>query len=147
MGYRRFHRQVSLSVGFPLGNMGRGSIYRELWEIVEGGLWKWSISLYGRSIRRTWRHRRRLWRWAPLSMGASLGTLEEGSYAGACVWKKVLIWVSLPIGTPVVETGEGSCIYQELWELAEGGLWLWSISLYESSVRVTWRGAPLLGTL
>jgi len=47
-------------------------------------------------------------------MGVSLGTLEEGSYAGACVWKKVLIWMSLPIGAPVGEPGEGSSIYQEL---------------------------------
>jgi hypothetical protein len=46
---------------------------------VEGGLWKWSISLYGSSVRGTWRRKRRLWRWVPLSMGDRLGNLERGS--------------------------------------------------------------------
>jgi hypothetical protein len=62
-----------------LGNLGRRSIYRELREIVEGWLQKWSISLYGSSVRGTWRCKRRLWRWAPLSMEASLGNLGKGS--------------------------------------------------------------------
>jgi len=54
--------------------------------IVEGGLQKWSISLSGSSVRGTWRHKRRLWRRAPLSIGASLGNLEEDSYdRGLCV--------------------------------------------------------------
>ena len=53
---------------------------------MEGGLWKWSISLYRSSVSGIWRCRRRLWRWAPLSMGTSLENLEEGSYAGGlCV--------------------------------------------------------------
>jgi len=78
MGCRRFCVQV-LSVGVPLGNLGRGSIYRELRDIVEGQLRKWSISLYGSSVRGTWRCKRRLLRWAPLSMGASLGNLGKGS--------------------------------------------------------------------
>jgi hypothetical protein len=30
MGCRRFCRQVSISIGVPLENLGRGSIYREL---------------------------------------------------------------------------------------------------------------------
>ena len=47
---------------------------------MAGGLWKWSISLYWSSVRGTWRCERRLWRWAALSMGASLGNLGEGSY-------------------------------------------------------------------
>jgi hypothetical protein len=47
MGCRRFCRRASLSVGVPLGNLVRGSFYRELREIVEGGLRKWNISLYG----------------------------------------------------------------------------------------------------
>jgi len=29
MGCRRFCRRVSLSVGVPLGNLGRESVYRE----------------------------------------------------------------------------------------------------------------------
>ena len=82
MGCKRLCRQMFIFVGAPLGNLGKGSIYRELWGIVEGGLQKWSISLYGSSVRGTWRCTRRLWRWAPLSMGASLGNLGEGSYAG-----------------------------------------------------------------
>jgi len=35
--------------------MGRRSFNRELCEILEGGLWKRSVSLYGRSVRGTWR--------------------------------------------------------------------------------------------
>jgi hypothetical protein len=50
------------------------------------GLWKWIISLYRSSVKGTQRHTRWLWRWAPLSMGASLGNLGENSYAGGfCV--------------------------------------------------------------
>jgi len=49
MGCRRFCRRVCLSIGVPLGNLGRRSTYREL--IVEGRLQKWSISLYGSSLR------------------------------------------------------------------------------------------------
>jgi hypothetical protein len=30
LGCRRFCRQVSFSIGDPLGNLGRGPIYREL---------------------------------------------------------------------------------------------------------------------
>jgi hypothetical protein len=53
---------------------------------VGGGLQKWSISLYRSTVRGTWRHKRRLWKGAPLSMEASLGYLREGSYAvGVCV--------------------------------------------------------------
>jgi len=53
---------------------------------VEGGLQKWSISLYRSSVWGTWKHKRRLWRWAPLSMRALLENLGEGSYAGGlCV--------------------------------------------------------------
>jgi hypothetical protein len=48
---------------------------------------------------------------------------------------------------PVGEPGEGGSIYREFWELAEGGLCLWSISLYGSCVRGTWRGATWLRTL
>jgi hypothetical protein len=55
-----------------MGNLGRGSITGNC-EFVEGGLQKWSISLYGSSVRGTWRHKRRLLRWVPLSMGTSLG--------------------------------------------------------------------------
>jgi hypothetical protein len=58
MGCRRFCRQVSLSVGVPLGNLVRGSVYRELRETVKGGLRKWSISLYGSSVGGTWRRKR-----------------------------------------------------------------------------------------
>jgi hypothetical protein len=85
---------------------------------VERGLWEWGVSLYRSSVRVTWRHKRRLWRWEPLSMEAFLGNLGEGSYAGALH----------------VEEGFGACwgtwrgvsIYQELWELAGGGRWRWA---------------------
>jgi hypothetical protein len=65
---------------------------------------------------------------------------------GAYEWKKVLGRVSLHIGALLGKLGRGS-IYREHRELAEGGLWLCGISLYGSSVRGTWRGAPLQGTL
>jgi len=45
---------------------------------VEGGLWKWSISVYGSSVGGTCKCKRMLWREAPLSMGASVGNLREG---------------------------------------------------------------------
>jgi len=51
MRCRRFCRGVCLLGGVPLGTLGMGSIYRELREIVEGGLWKRSISLYRSSVR------------------------------------------------------------------------------------------------
>jgi hypothetical protein len=73
---------------------------------VEGGLQKWSISPYGSSVRGTWRNTRRLWRWAPLSMGALLG---EGSYAGGgglCVEEGSGTGVS-PYRGPIGEPGEG----------------------------------------
>jgi hypothetical protein len=62
-----------------LGKLGRRSVYKELRGKVEGGLRKWSISIYGNFVRGTWRRKRRLWRWEPLSMGTSLGNLEVGS--------------------------------------------------------------------
>ena len=69
------------------------------------------MSLLGSSVRGTWRHTRRLWRWAPLSIGASLGNLREGSsYAGGAggyVWKKVPEQVSLHIGAPLGNLGRG----------------------------------------
>jgi hypothetical protein len=72
---------------------------------VEGGLQKWSISLYGSSVRGTWMCKRRLCRWAPLSMGTSLGNMEEGSYAGGlCVEDGSGVGVSPyrdPVGGPV----------------------------------------------
>jgi hypothetical protein len=73
---RRFWKRVSVSIEAPLGILGRRSFYRELREKVEGGLPKWSISIYGSFVRGTWRHKRRLWRWAPLSIGDPLGKLE-----------------------------------------------------------------------
>jgi len=46
--------------------------------------------------------------------------------------------VSLHSG-PIGEPGEGrGYIYWELWELAEGGHWLWKIYLCGSSVRGAW---------
>jgi len=45
-----------------------------------------AISLSGSSVRGTWRHKRRLWRRAPLSIGASLGNLGQDSCdRGLCV--------------------------------------------------------------
>jgi len=50
------------------------------------GLWRWSISLYGRFVKGTWKEDtllvtledrwKRLWRWASLSIGAPLENLE-----------------------------------------------------------------------
>ena len=99
---------VSLCMG-PTGEPGEGLRLQGTVEIVEGGLRKWSISLYGSSVRSTWRHTRRLWRWAPLSMGASLGNLGEGSYAGGglvCVEEGS--WTGLsPYRGPTGEPGGG----------------------------------------
>ena len=73
-----------------------------------GGLWKWSISLYGSSVRGTWRCKRRLWRWATLSMGASLGNLGEGSYAGGLCVEESSGTVVSPYRGPVGGPREGS---------------------------------------
>jgi hypothetical protein len=110
MGCRRFCGWVPLSVGVCWGTWGGGSIYRELREIVEGGLQKWCISLYGSSVRSAWRCKRRLWRRAPLSIGSSLGNLGEGSYArGLCVEEGFGIGVSPYRGT-VWGAGEVVCL-------------------------------------
>jgi len=51
-------------------------------------LWKWSIFLYGRSVRGTWRggpcriSEGRLWKLASLSTGALSGNLEGCSFTG-----------------------------------------------------------------
>jgi len=82
--------KTGVSVGAPLGNLGRGSVYRELLEVVEGGLREWSISFYGSSVRGSWRgggcfagdtegYKRKLWRRASLSIGGPLGNLEGRS--------------------------------------------------------------------
>jgi len=71
--------------------------------------------------------------------GYFTGNLGQVSYQGMCrikLWK----WVSLSTGEP----GGGSVSW-ELQEIVEGGLRKWSISLCESSVGGTWRGASLLG--
>ena len=74
---------------------------------MEGGLQKWSISHYGSSIRGTWRRTRRLWRWAPLSIGALLGNLGEVSYTGGlCVEEGSGRGVS-PYTGSIGEPGEG----------------------------------------
>lgn len=64
----------------PIGEPGEG-IHLQRPVIVGGGIWKCNFSFYWSSVRETWRCKR-LWRWAPLSMGALLGNLGEGSYAG-----------------------------------------------------------------
>jgi len=48
--------------------------------------------------------------------------------------------------SPAGEPGR-HLIYQGLCKMNEGGHWKWSISLCGSSMRGTWRRAPLLGTL
>ena len=55
--------------------MGGGSFYWELSEIVEGGLWKWSISLWGGALSREPRRvcKGRLWKKAFLFIGPPLG--------------------------------------------------------------------------
>ena len=100
---------ISLHRG-PVGERGGESIYWELWDIVEGGLWKWSKSVCGSLIRQTWRRGsfagdpedyvkegsgdRHLCSWGPhwgTWKGAHLpGTLTDGwrrgSESGASLW-------------------------------------------------------------
>jgi hypothetical protein len=56
-------------IGEPEG--GGGSVYWEFWEIVEGGLQKWSISPCGSFVRGTWRR--------GSFAGDMEGYVEEGS--------------------------------------------------------------------
>jgi len=83
---RRLWRWAPLSIGAALGQIG-GGVCSPGTLTVEGGLWKWSISLYGRSVRGTWRGGapllgtlkimlKKLWRQTSLSIGASLEKLE-----------------------------------------------------------------------
>jgi len=77
---------------------------------VARGLQKWSISLYMSSVSGNWRCKR-LWRWAPLSMGASLGNLGEGFHAGDLGVEKNSGTVSLHIGTTLGGPGERGSVY------------------------------------
>jgi len=120
---------MGVSVAVPLGNLGRGSVYRELREIVGGGLRKWSISLYESSVRETWRCKRRLWIWAPLSMGASLGNLGEGSYAGDLCVEQGLGRVSLHIGAPLGDLGRGGPYTENFEKWMKGSLGMGCVSL------------------
>ena len=76
----------------PVKYHGGGSVHLVLCEIVETGLWKWGISLYGSSVRGTWRGapllralkvmKGRLWGWASVFMGAQLGNLAWAHLPG-----------------------------------------------------------------
>jgi hypothetical protein len=98
-----------------LGDMG--SYYRELQELAEEGLWLWSISVYGSSVRGTWRggsfagdpvgyERKALETGISLHAG-SVGQPGVGSYTG-----DFEIWLKRAL-----EVGRLS-----LWELCEGNL-------------------------
>jgi hypothetical protein len=59
----------------------------------------------------TWRHKRRLWRWAPLSMGTSLKkTLEEGSFDGGLYVEEGSGKGVSPYKGPIGEHGEGGSL-------------------------------------
>jgi len=58
--------QTSLSMGAPLGNLAGGSSTRDLRR-----LWEWGISLYGHSVKGTWR--------GGSFTGDPEGYVEEGS--------------------------------------------------------------------
>jgi hypothetical protein len=52
---RRLWKQAAVCIGAPLGNLEAGSFYRGIGEADERRLWKWSVSVYGSSMRGTWR--------------------------------------------------------------------------------------------
>jgi len=93
------------------------TIHRELWEMVERGLPIRGISLYGSSVRGTWRGapllgalvvtKGRLWGRESFFMGAQLGNLEWAHLLG--------LW-------DMVERGSGGGVSVCLWELCEGNL-------------------------
>jgi hypothetical protein len=62
-------------------------------------------------------------------MGTSLGNLEEGWYAGGLYVEEGSGMGVSPYRDPTGEFEDWESISRELWELAEGGLWLKSISL------------------
>jgi hypothetical protein len=49
-------KALEMSISFYMGPVGEHgvSVYQEIWESI-GGLWKWIISVYGSSVRETWR--------------------------------------------------------------------------------------------
>ena len=77
----------------------------------------------------TWRFKRRLWIWAPLSMGGSLGNVGDGLYAGTYVWKKVLGQVSLHIGAPLGDLGRGGTSTGSVQRWMKGSLGMGHLSL------------------
>lgn len=85
---------MSLSVGVPLGNLGIGSVYRELREIVEGGLRYGAYLFTGDLLReprgvKEYSGNGHLFPWVP-----RWETWERAHMVGAYVWKKVLGLVS-----------------------------------------------------
>ena len=117
-------RRVSLSTVTPLGNLGRGSAYRELWELAEGGHWVWRIYLYGKSVRGTWRG-------APLLGG--LKVMKE-SYGGG----HLSSWGSA--GQPGVRLSMG-----DFGRWSNGALEVQRLIPYGSYVKGTWREGSLAG--
>ena len=79
----------------------------------EGGLWKWSISPCGSSVRRTWGS----------FTGDPEGYERKALEAGISLHR-----------SPAGEHGR-HLIYQGLCKMNEGGHWKWSISLCGSSMR------------
>ena len=79
----------------PVGEPWEGSVYRELWEIVEGCLRKWSISHCGRPVRGPWRRTRRLFAGDPI--GYERKALETGiSLNGGSAGQPGVEWAHLP---------------------------------------------------
>jgi hypothetical protein len=113
MGKTFGHRPRSLTLIEGLHTMGCGLVPQgnHLQGTVRGsgrGLWKWIISLYGSSVKGTRRHTRRLWRWAPLSMGALLGNFGEDS-----CWR-LLCGRRFYDGCPPYRVPVGESVYWEL---------------------------------
>jgi hypothetical protein len=79
----------------PVKYHGR-SVHWELQEIVERGLWKWGISLYGSSVRGTWRegsfvgdpvgYERKALEMGTCLHGAQLGNLEWAHLTRTEIW-------------------------------------------------------------
>ena len=114
----------------PLGNLRRGVHLPWTLRLAEGGLWLWSISLYGSSVRGTWRGEGEgLLCWGPCSLWKKdAGDGHLSSWGLSCA-----TWSGLT--------------YQGLWEMVERGYGRGAFL----SMRALWkepgRRASLLWTL
>jgi len=127
-------RQTSISIGPPWETWKGARLPRPLrdgWK----GLWRWGVSLYGSSVKGTWREGSlagnsggwvRLWSWASLSIGAPLWNLEGGSSTGDFErWMKGTLGMErFSLKRLSVKCLCGGLLYWGSWKICQERLWI-----------------------